>query len=307
MSAGSLWSRIKSMASRSATSASEKSGGHNGLLDGNGLEVVWNKMKEYVAEHATVPSDITGNAATATKLKTARAIDGVSFDGSANRHHHGTCSTSSSTAAKTVSITGFTLVTGAKITVLFSYKNTASNPTLNVSGTGAKPIYYKNARIEPNMITAGSVIEFVYTGSYWRVIGDLSENSISEVEAQMAKTGIIYNNESVGQGLTWSSGEEKIVATLTIAESGLYYIECTNTNTFGGSMGNGVAQCVAWMKLANSDNTNFYLYRTFDYSGHADAMTYIDAGTYTIVIGMNASRTGNAPGRFGGLYVARLT
>ncbi len=310
MSAGSLWSRIKSMASRSAMRASseaEKSGDHNGLLDGNGLEVVWNKMKEYVAEHAIVPSDITGNAATATKLKTVRTIGGVEFDGTKSIHHHGTCSTAGSTAAKTVSVTGFKLGTGAKITVWFRNKNTASNPTLNVSGTGAKPIYYKNARMGTNMIATDSVIELVYTGSYWRVVGELADNRVSEVEAQMAKTGIIYNNENIGQGITWSQGQEKIVATITISESGLYYIECTNQNTFGGSMGGGTAQCVAWMKLSNSDNSNFYRYRTFDYSGHADMMTHIDAGTYTIVIGMNAARTGNAPGRFGGLYVARLT
>ena len=296
------------MSSRSTASMeSANAANRSGLLDGYGLETVWNKMKEYVAEHVTVPSDITGNAATATKLKTARALDGVDFDGTASRHHHGTCYTSSSTVAKTVSITGFTLVTGAKITVLFNYKNTASNLTLNVSGTGAKPIYYKGAKMEAGMIEAGAVLELVYTGSYWRVVGDLAESSISALEAQMAKTGIIYNNENIGNGLTWSAGEEKIVATLTLSESGLYYIECTNTNTFGGTMGNGVAQCAAWLKLANPNNSDFYRYRTFDYSGHADFMTYIDAGTYTIVIGMNAARTGNAPGRFGGLYVARLT
>ena len=46
---------------------------------------------------------ISGNAGSATKLATARTIDGVSFNGTANITHFGTCSTAAATAAKTVS------------------------------------------------------------------------------------------------------------------------------------------------------------------------------------------------------------
>lgn len=41
-------------------------------------------LKAAIQTHAPTPTDITGNAATATKLQTARTINGVSFDGSAN-------------------------------------------------------------------------------------------------------------------------------------------------------------------------------------------------------------------------------
>ena len=64
---------------------------------------------------------------------------------------YGTCSTTASTVAKVVSITGFTLCEGATILVKFTYTNTASSPTLNVTGTGAKPIkrygmfFFKNS------------------------------------------------------------------------------------------------------------------------------------------------------------------
>ena len=144
-------------------------------LDKTGLERFWTKVKAYVAENAgTTPSNITGNAGTATKLQTARAIDGVTFDGSTERNHFGTCSTSAATTTKTVSITGFTLVTGAKISVLFTYGISCSSAALNVSGTGGKPIYYKGSTLKANCVEANTVLELVYSGSYWRIIGDLA-------------------------------------------------------------------------------------------------------------------------------------
>lgn len=133
------------------------------LLDEVGLMALWEKIKAYVKE----------NAAAASKLTTARAIDGVNFDGTVAINHYGTCSTSGSTVAKTVSLTNFKLVTGAKVAVRFSYANTATNPTLNVNSTGAKPIYYRGSAIPASLIREYMVLELVYSGSYWYVIGDI--------------------------------------------------------------------------------------------------------------------------------------
>lgn len=53
----------------------------------------------------------------------------------------GTCSSAADAVAKTVTVTNFPgLVDGATITVLFENTNTATNPTLNVNGSGAQPI-----------------------------------------------------------------------------------------------------------------------------------------------------------------------
>lgn len=143
-------------------------------LDKSGLAELWAKMKSYVDSHGGgTPTNITGNAGTATKLQTARAIDGVNFNGSTNISHYATCYTSGSTAAKTVSLTNFTLVTGARVLVRFSYANTASNPTLNVNSTGAKPIRYLNNIIPVGLIEQYNVLELVYSGSYWYVIGKI--------------------------------------------------------------------------------------------------------------------------------------
>ena len=127
-----------------------------------------------------LPASASGGAASADvagKLKTARAIDGVSFDGSAAVNHYATCSTAAATAAKVVSLAGFTLVTGAKVTVRFAVTNTAANPTLNVNKTGAKAIQYRNAAITAGALAANRTYEFVYDGSSWELVGDLDSNT----------------------------------------------------------------------------------------------------------------------------------
>lgn len=58
---------------------------------------------------------------------------------------YGKCSTVAGTAAKTVTIAGYSETTiaameGVTVFVAFAYSNTAANPTLNVSGSGAHPI-----------------------------------------------------------------------------------------------------------------------------------------------------------------------
>lgn len=81
---------------------------------------------------------------------------------------YGECSTAAATAAKVVSCADFTeLYSGATILVNFTSANTASAPTLDVNGTGAK-----------NVILSGSIpvtalsglCEFVYNGTGWVVL-----------------------------------------------------------------------------------------------------------------------------------------
>lgn len=128
----------------------------------------------------------------ATKLKTARSIDGVSFDGSTNVHHFGSCATAAATAAKTVTLDdsmAFTLEKGASVFVKFQYTNAAANPTLNVNGTGAKNIY-RYGTTAPGTNSAeswnpGAVVHLVYDGSAWQMVDWLNT---------------VYNNATLGNG-----------------------------------------------------------------------------------------------------------
>ena len=100
---------------------------------------------------------------------------------------YGACSTAAATAAKTVAVSGFVLETGAKVSVKFTYANTASSPTLNVNSTGAKSIMRNGTtNAASGDWKAGEVVDFVYDGSYWQMVGkagnvaNLSYTVISE-------------------------------------------------------------------------------------------------------------------------------
>ena len=120
---------------------------------------------------------VSGNAGSATKLATARTIDGVSFDGTSNITHFGSCSTAAGTAAKVVSCSGFVLTTGSVITVKFTVTNTASNPTLNVNNTGAKAIQYRGNAIASGYLEANRVYTFIYDGTNYQLIGDINTDT----------------------------------------------------------------------------------------------------------------------------------
>ena len=118
-----------------------------------------------------------GSVSSASKWTTARNINGMSIDGTENRFNYGTCSTAAGTAAKTVACTGFTLATGSDITVKFTVTNTASNPTLNVNGTGAKAVYYNGAAITAGYLKANKVYTFKYNGTQYDLVGDIDTNT----------------------------------------------------------------------------------------------------------------------------------
>jgi hypothetical protein len=138
---------------------------------------------------------VSGNAGSATKLKDARTIDGVSFDGSAAIIHYGKCDTAAATAAKTVACTGFTLVTGAWIAVRFTVTNTAAvaNLTLSVNSTTAKGIKYRNANLSSaGVLAANRTYIFVYDGTYYQLIGDLDTDSNTKVTQTATTTSANY-------------------------------------------------------------------------------------------------------------------
>ena len=95
------------------------------------------------------------------------------------------CTTQGNVAAKTVSISNFRLVIGARIVVKFNYTHTSTdNATLNVSSTGAKTIlkftphsYYSPDGVSGQYITSkhswcfGESLELVYDGTNWVIIG----------------------------------------------------------------------------------------------------------------------------------------
>ena len=101
-------------------------------------------------------------------------VDGVQIDSLDHVSHFGVCSTAGNIQTKTVNIPQYNLVTGARVTVKFENENTATNPILNVSDTGARPIIYKGSSIATGALSAGIVLDFVFDGTNYCVIGNLN-------------------------------------------------------------------------------------------------------------------------------------
>lgn len=82
----------------------------------------------------------------------------------------GVCSTAASTAAKVVNITDFNLVKNGMISVRFDNAINIPNATLNVSGTGAKPITINGAALQYGVIHAGMTAIMQYDGTNWDIV-----------------------------------------------------------------------------------------------------------------------------------------
>lgn len=104
-----------------------------------------------------------------------------------------TCDTAASTAAKTAALANFALVEGAPVSVKFTYANTATNATLNINNTGAKPIIYKNAAIGNDVISAGDTCTFIYTTNTYKItnIDTLTGPGSGTVRQVGAENGLI--------------------------------------------------------------------------------------------------------------------
>lgn len=91
----------------------------------------------------------------------------VAQDGS--KQYYGTCTTTAATAAKVVTVEGdFELKEGVAVDVRFTYTNSASSPTLNVNGTGAKAIKkYGSTAPGTYMWYVNSIVRLIYNGTYW--------------------------------------------------------------------------------------------------------------------------------------------
>ena len=111
-----------------------------------------------------------------------------------------TCSTEQATAAKTATLTGYTIADGGIVSVKFSNAVDAG-ATLNINSQGAKPIYYKGAAITNSIINAGAIATFVYNNNQYQLINldtdveqvQNNKNNISLLETKVNTTAAIIS------------------------------------------------------------------------------------------------------------------
>ena len=83
---------------------------------------------------------------------------------------YGICSTAAGTAAKEVTITNFLLLKNMPITVKFSNTIAVASATLNITNTGAKPLYMDGSALYPYVIKAGMTATIIYDGTNYNIV-----------------------------------------------------------------------------------------------------------------------------------------
>lgn len=113
--------------------------------------------------------------------------------------------------AKTVGIMNLILTPGAIISVLFVSAFTASNPTLSVNGSAAKPIRLYGNPIPMGKVHANTILTMFYDGTNFEVIAIQSQTAA-------APTGFV--DLALPSGILWC---EHNVGAATPYEDGLYF------------------------------------------------------------------------------------
>lgn len=136
------------------------------------------------ASHIDASSLTIGGSPLATQSDIPTKVSDLLNDKNFTTVYNATCSTAAATAAKEATTTegNFALVQGVTVNVIFSTTNSTNTAiTLDVDGTGAKPIKYINNTGYSNIPSAGYIVanlnyQFVYDGTNW-VIQNLNYNS----------------------------------------------------------------------------------------------------------------------------------
>lgn len=225
----------------------------------------------------------SANTASATKLATARSIDGVNFNGTAAISHYGTCETAAATAAKVVSLANFTLVTGARITVKFTATNTAASPTLNVNGTGAKPIVYRGSAISASYLAANRVYEFVYDGTNYSFVGDINTDSNTTYKAD---GGLTLSGTTFKHTNAVTAGTAKGDDTKTLTYGGTFTIPSVTYDAQGHITGKGTTTMT--MPAAITSVAKLTTARNFSITGGATAAAVSFNGTGNVALNVTA-------------------
>ena len=250
----------------------------------------------------------TATAAAASKLATARNINGMSFDGTANRFNYGTCSTAAATAAKTVSCTGFTLATGAEITVKFTVTNSASSPTLNVNSTGAKPIYYNGAAISAGYLKAKKTYTFRYNGTQYDLVGDIDTNttySLSSfgITATAAELNKLDGVTATATELNYVDGVTSNIQTQLNSKAASNHSHSNATTSTSGFMSgtdktklNGIAENANNYKHPSYTTRSTNMYRfAVDASGHVSSATAVTKANLEDLLGYSIAMDESVP------------
>ena len=122
-------------------------------------------------------SSHTGNTTvhiTAAERAAWNAKQAAITDGAQIGLGYGQSSENADVAARTATIASFILLKNMPVTVRFTTAVNVSGATLNISSTGAKPIFIEGAQMQPGIIKKGDVVTLIYDGTNWNIVEILS-------------------------------------------------------------------------------------------------------------------------------------
>ena len=122
-------------------------------------------------------SSHTGNTTvhiTAAERTAWNAKQNAITDGAQIGLGYGVSSETATTQARTATIASFILLKNMPVTVRFTTAVNVSGATLNISSTGAKPLYIQGAAMQPGIIKKEDVVTMIYDGTNWNIVEILS-------------------------------------------------------------------------------------------------------------------------------------
>lgn len=161
----------------------------------NGEYIQWDGTNLNIKGKVVITSGATYNAITTAQSNAATAQSTANTANSRVVYQYGTCATAAATAAKVVTLANYPgYYTGSRISVKFTYANTVANPTLNVNSKGAKNIFAQGAKLTATSIynwKAGDIVDFVYDGTQWNMIGVSSSSNATVIDGGRITTGTL--------------------------------------------------------------------------------------------------------------------
>lgn len=176
---------------------------------------------------------------------------------------YGTSSTDASVSAKTVICSGFTLTTGAIISVLFSTANTENTPTLNVNGTGDKTIYIGATTLSadnPLKWSANTMLSFIYDGTYFRYLGAKSASVVVPADGGGGWYGASATTES-------KASKTGSCPNFTLTRGAIITLSCMTANTVQDTLTlniNGTGAKNIYVNGSNTSATNPLFWNAYD-------------------------------------------
>lgn len=229
--------------------------------------------------------ELKGSSVIIGSSNAADAIAGLEEGVSASMAVYGYCTTAASTRAKSVAIEGFELREGAIVNVMFTHENTASSPTLNVSGTGAKDITLGGALLTAeNHWHDYDLVTFAYVNGGWAMVDSGShalievtkdainlevqsaKNEIGDAQSKLTRYGTCTTAAATAEKSATVSGDLTLVAGLMVSVAFTY----ANTASYPRLNVNDTG--AKYIYVGNSYMTSDYYWRagttvTFVYTG----------------------------------------